>query len=544
MIAKNSRSVKNYKKGLDGDNCRKRRGDIAVQIRRSRKSEFLAKRRYSDSTIISELAYTQEYERDHVVNVLSNAFISIKSTIPHERLYAAQALRWAISVKNVPVEEALALNESADLLKNLVSLAKFDNRAEVQHEVIWVFSQIAAGKMTKRLADAGAVQTIMKLLQSPSDAVVEECLGCVANVAGDSADLRDQIVQLQGLDFILYHLQRLSSRRSIQHATWALSNLVGSPFVQVPTLAEAARIILRVIQQHLDEKVLSESCWALAHITDKGGLACTKIIMESSCVPVLIRFLAHKNYSIVLPSLQTLANVVVASAEGRDMLLSLDILRSFVNLLDRLSQFAKNQTVWNVQTCGLYKLNQRMRVEIAKLVAFFADPSTTQCIGQIIACDGLVSMLCMEVLNPEWEIRKAALASLVNIILSSSRFQIRQVATPVLVEALCSVLDVADVEVLLASINCLDVVLGICGGMNDDCAVWIEEYGGLDKLENLQGHQSPDIYHACVRLIEKHFNSEMEVEDANIAPAYCSSSNTFEFGLPVYPHHQIPSPAW
>jgi len=58
----------------------------------------------------------------------------------------------------------------------------------------------------------------------------------------------------------------------------------------------------------------------------------------------------------------------------------------------------------------------------------------------------------------------------------------------------------------------------------------IEECGGVDKLENLQHHNSQQVYKVAMELIVKYWNGE---EDQNVAPN--ANANTYTFGMQSQP---------
>ena len=50
----------------------------------------------------------------------------------------------------------------------------------------------------------------------------------------------------------------------------------------------------------------------------------------------------------------------------------------------------------------------------------------------------------------------------------------------------------------------------------DSVAQIIEECGGLDKIENLQSHENPEIYQLAFDIIERYFSEDIEVSERRV----------------------------
>jgi len=85
---------------------------------------------------------------------------------------------------------------------------------------------------------------------------------------------------------------------------------------------------------------------------------------------------------------------------------------------------------------------------------------------------------------------------------------------------LCDLLSFPDTEVIEVALNGLDNILKL--GQNDSrlngtanpYALRIEECGGLDKIEYLQGHQKKRIYNKTFQIIETYFKGKGHRIDA------------------------------
>ena len=66
------------------------------------------------------------------------------------------------------------------------------------------------------------------------------------------------------------------------------------------------------------------------------------------------------------------------------------------------------------------------------------------------------------------------------------------------------------------------------GLQENEYATFVEDAGGLTKLDDLQGHENEDIFSRAVKILEKYFGAVVE-DDVNTAPQV-GQGGQFAFG--------------
>ena len=79
------------------------------------------------------------------------------------------------------------------------------------------------------------------------------------------------------------------------------------------------------------------------------------------------------------------------------------------------------------------------------------------------------------------------------------------------------------------ALEAVDCIFKLGVKHNKDYASFVDECDGIDMIEDLQSHESEEVYEKAVTIIESYFGSEDEVNDENIAPE--SNGETFAFGV-------------
>lgn len=133
--------------------------------------------------------------------------------------------------------------------------------------------------------------------------------------------------------------------------------------------------------------------------------------------------------------------------------------------------------------------------------------------------------------NSSWEVRKEAIWALANICTTGNDAQVMGLIQSDCLQAFVELLAIssADSSMLVVALEALEAILVVGERHGKDYCSLLDEYNGVDFLENLQEHPSDAVYQKTVHIIETFFGGEEE-EDENLVPTM-TDSGTFGFGL-------------
>jgi importin subunit alpha-6/7 len=247
-------------------------------------------------------------------------------------------------------------------------------------------TNIASGtsSQTRTIVNAGAIGVFVSLLTHANVDVREQAAWALGNIAGDSADHRDQVIRAGALQPLLAHAMNSESRlMMIRNCAQAVSNmarqahkqltrfvwihislnvghwLLSSSFYVVLLLGgkpqpdfnelKSAIPVLAKLLFILDDEALSYVCWAVSFLTDDNSPTNFKIraiTQVTTIIPRLISLLSHTQTDVKVPCLRSLGNIVAGDDDHTRMVIEAGGIPALVKLLTSRKLTIRKETCW------------------------------------------------------------------------------------------------------------------------------------------------------------------------------------------------------
>lgn len=532
MPGAESNRMSNYKnKGKSGEELRKKRTEVSVELRKKGRDDQLLKRRNialddegEDANEIN--ANTASYQNGGTgkaptpMPTLEEIVKGIRChSNPTTQLYATKACRQMLSKeKNPPIEQVINAGLVPELVKFLddrfatVLEEGITGTSSLQFEAAWALTNIASGssEQTQCVVAAGAIPYFINLLRSKDTNVCEQAVWALGNIAGDGAQLRDAVIHGGVLEPLLNLLNPDRSDGFVRNVTWTISNLCRNKNPAPPDFAvqKCLPSLAQLVHQD-DAEILSDACWAFSYITD-GTNEKIQWVIETGVVPRFVQLLhlsEGENAALITPCLRTLGNIVTGNDEQTQCVLEAGALS------------------------GMEKLIMHDRTNIQKEACWLISNVTagTQTQIQAVIDGGLIPAIIHVLKTAEFKAQKEAVWAMTNLTSGGTIEQVATIANQGVVPILCDLLTVRDSKVTLVILDGLTNILatGQKIGQIDQVCNQVEECGGLDKIEMLQQSENEKVYQVALDIIEKFFSAEDE--DAGIKPEV--ASNGFQFNV-------------
>lgn len=426
---------------------------------------------------------------------------ALASGSDEQKVEAVVKIRKLLSVeRNPPLEEAIA----AGAVPHLVAMAAQDVHASAKFEALWALTNIASGTSahTKVVMESGAVPAGVQALSSPNLDVVEQAVWLLGNIAGDSVQARDMLLDAGIMPPLLTRLSAHPPVSLLRNATWALSNLCrGKPQPALDAVSPALPILAALVYVQ-DTEVLADACWSLSYISD-GNNDRVQAVLEAGVARRLIELLHTPEVSVVTPALRTLGNLVTGTDVQTQTVINMGVLASTLPLLSHPKRGIRKEACWLLSNITAGTQPQIQAVIDANLV-----PS-------------LVHLLRDE----GFDVKKEAAWALSNATSGGSDEQIKYLVGQGVIQPLVTLFSCHDSRVVMVALEGMENILAAGVRMKErqglpenTFADFLEECGGLDALEALQQHVDESIYHKACGILQQYFEVEADDDGAVAAP--------------------------
>lgn len=485
---------------MQQDELRRRREDVAVEIRKQKREESLAKRRNMTIGSGAEGAESEDENQspagnqqiDNMPQMVSGVF----SNNPAEQQSATAQFRKLLSKeRNPPIDQVISCN----VIPRFIEFLNSPNHV-LQFEAAWALTNIASGSpaQTQVVIDAGAVPIFIALLQSPANDVREQAVWALGNIAGDSPRCRDYVLREGALPPLLAILNESQSKITmLRNATWTLSNFCRgkNPQPDWQMISPALPVLAKLIYAH-DEEVLTDACWAVSYLSD-GANEKIQAVIEAGICRRLVELLMHQSYHVQTPTLRAVGNIVTGDDVQTQVIINCGVLNSLLALLNSPKETIRKEACWTISNITAGNAIQIKSVIDANLIAPLIDIlSRGDFKTKREAC---------------WAISNAT-AGAVTQNPDIIRFLVNQGC----IKPLCDLLTSGDSRVIQVALDGLENILKV-GELDrvsnnnvNKMAEYIEVADGTDKIHQLQMHDNQEIYKKAYTIIDKYFNEEDE----------------------------------
>ncbi|KAI9592031.1 armadillo-type protein [Syncephalis fuscata] len=494
------------------DELRRRREEQNVEIRRQKREESHSKRRNLAIPLEND---TESEEEDNITALaqgqlqeqLPEMMARIMSDNVEEQLVATTKFRKFLSKeRNPPIDEVIHCNvvpRFAVLLQSTNSLLQF--------EAAWALTNIASGNsdQTRVVVESGAISTFIELLGSQVPDVKEQAVWALGNIAGDSTTYRDFVLQQGALPSLLKLLTEENKTSMLRNATWTLSNFCRgkNPPPNWSLISPALPVLANLIYS-IDDEVLTDSCWAISYLSD-GANEKIQAVIESG----VSRRLAP-TYDCANTGLRSVGNIVTGDDVQTQVIVNCGALPALLGLLSSSKEGIRKEACWTISNITAGNTAQIQAVIDANIIP------------------PLVNILQ----HGDFKTKKEACWAISNATSGGLHKpdQIKYLVSQGCIKPLCDLLQCMDNKIIQVALDGLENILKVgeqekpvTNGINQ-FALFVEDAGGMEKINALQIHDNVDIYKKAYQIIDKYFSEEDE-EDATLAPTVNENTGAYAF---------------
>ncbi|KAK6635672.1 hypothetical protein RUM44_000926 [Polyplax serrata] len=508
--------LSNFKhKGKDMDEMRRRRSTATIELRKTNRfDQLLKKRNVAVPDASSPIDENNTSADVRSVMTIPEIMSAINSGDDNFTFQALQDARKILSRERFPPIYDII---NSGVVPHLVEFLSDKYSESFQFEACWALTNIASGNSdeTAVIVQAGAIPKLIQLLESPHKNVVEQAAWALGNIAGDGPNLRDQVIQQGALPILLKLLETDINISTVRNIVWTISNLCRNknpppPFHIVMTCLPTFYKLLN----SKDTDVVTDTCWSLSYLTD-GPDKRIQATVDAGVVPRVVELLSvnnvYDNCQILTPALRTIGNIVTGNDYQTDCVINAGGLPKLRDLLTVNRTNIVKEAAWS----------------ISNIVAGNSEQI------QAVIDAGILPPLIQVLDTADFKSQKEAAWAVTNFTSGATIQQLSYILQLGVIPPMCNLLDAQDSKTVLVVMDGLSNILSNAKKVGElpRVAFMIEEWGGVDKLENLQNHENQQVYNKALSMIERYFSSEDD--QGEIGPEEINGRYNFEAPEPT-----------
>uniref|UniRef100_A0A1B0C8S2 Importin subunit alpha n=2 Tax=Lutzomyia longipalpis TaxID=7200 RepID=A0A1B0C8S2_LUTLO len=309
---------------------------------------------------------------------------------------------------------------------------------DVLSDSCWAISYLSDGPNDRiqTVIDSGVCRRLVELL-IPFEDVQEQAVWALGNIAGDSSECRDNVLDSNVLEPLLHVLSNATRLTMTKNAVWTLSNLCRgkNPPPDFSKVSKALPALAGIIY-HTDPDVLSDSCWAISYLSD-GPNDRIQTVIDSGVCRRLVELLMHNEQGVVSAALRTVGNIVTGDDMQTQLILNCGVLPCLVNLLMSSKDSIRKEACWTVSNITAGNRQQIQAVIDMKIFPILID---------ILQ-------------KAEFKTKKEVAWAITNATTGGTPEQIKYFVQIGCIPPLCDLLTVADPKIVQVALNGLENIL-------------------------------------------------------------------------------------
>jgi len=298
-----------YRESQSYESTAKRRQKERFSLRAKHRDDHFKKRR----KLLSKQFCNNEKRK-----TFQDLNAALKDKNLETRHTAIRTLRRCLCTPRWQAEGLLQTNIITTLLG---FLAKDEEKTDEHVEAAWCLVNITAADCCSHVSACGGIEILLQLTQHEKDPqLIEACVNCLGNLAADTNDIRNRILQLHGLNILFHVFQTFNSFKEVIYiATWALSLFIqGVPKIP-PAKASICLMLCKQLFSVDDDELWRHVLWVTTYLAPYINQLPLDEMKQLGLTPQIIDLIDYPRGDVSIPALEFTLNLLSSTEENDNL---------------------------------------------------------------------------------------------------------------------------------------------------------------------------------------------------------------------------------